>query len=343
MKTKVVMYSIILLMFLNCFTIISSAKGNDDYEKLIYSVADCVNAGDVDAYIELFSNEIRLEMKTFIANCGKESFFEEEKREIKKIEISKNSIPEKEKLKFDEIVIFNVTERVTYKDKQIRETYKLTSGEVVNEYVLVKEDGKWYIYRISALGNSGSRATLSQPIETFIYFTKSTNINFYGSGTSGIYWDNYLRDVLPNEWTISYYGSYPHYGYASALASKMYAWYYTENPKWNFAPYYACMKDNSSDQNYLLNSYWNLAQNYRTMQDNVMSFISNKAIVRSGALSIFEVHYHATSGGYHSGTMSASGCLSKAQAGELYTSIIHYYYDNTSYTGTSNTAVVVNY
>lgn len=95
------------------------------------------------------------------------------------------------------------------------------------------------------------------------------------------------------------------------------------HPKWNYAPYYADVKDNTSDQVYVHgsnNSYSRSAWND----------IANKAMVTSSG-SLFEVHFNATSGSQHSGTMSASGALSQAKSGAAYESILHYYYDSSQY------------
>ena len=116
------------------------------------------------------------------------------------------------------------------------------------------------------------------------------------------------------------------------MASKMYGWYYSVNPKWNYAPYYADVKDSSVDQNYLYGSYSDLASNYQDYVDSAISDLQGVAMVNYNS-SLFEVHYHATSGSYHSGQMSASGALSKAKDGSTYKTILHYYYDSSTYSG----------
>ena len=327
----------------NAITTSAHEEKTDVKEQIIWEFVDAVNRQDVDQYVSLFTDDIQDEMKDYLKANGSESTFAESHREILSIEKTECVVPEKEQGQFEDAVIYRVTEDVTYKENARQNTYALISGVATHDYVIVLENGNWRLYRVSAHNGVSGNRSLVEPIETFIYFTKSANISFYGSGSSGIYFYDYLKDVLPKEWYISHYVSYPHYGYASAMASKMYAWYCTENPKWDYYPYYACMKDNSSDQNYLINSYSNLATNYRNAEDAVLSYISNLAMVKSSDGSVFEVHYNASSGSYHSGTMSASGCLSKAQSGDLYDTILHYYYDNSTYVGTSNTASIVTY
>lgn len=340
---RLLSFSICLCLFLVSTFQVNAYTKEDTCVDVVYSFVDAVNSNNVESYISLFSNEIQSEMKTYINSIGKEDFFAESERSIIDIVENTDCILEDECAKYEDAKAFRVRENIVYKDDNDRKTYDLQSGEQVNDYVLVLEDSEWKIYRVSAVNVMMQTASLSEPIETFIYFTKSANQAFYGIGTSGIYFDNYLKDVLPNEWYISRYVNYSNYGYATALASKMYAWYTTEHPKWNYAPYYACMKDNSSDQNYLINSYSNLASNYRTAEASVLSGIDNLAIVKSSNNSVFEIHYHATSGSYHSGTMSASGCWSLAQGGSTYEDILHYYYDKSTYIGSTNTANVVSY
>ena len=48
---------------------------------------------------------------------------------------------------------------------------------------------------------------------------------------------------------------------------------------------------------------------------------------------MFEVHYNATLGTQHSGTMSASGALSLAQNSYYMWDILNYYYSYSQYTG----------
>ena len=333
-----------LLLFL-CYsrTLLAYSVQANKCEDLIYEFADAINTRNMDKYVSLFSKDIQGEMEDYINTRGQKESFAEEKVEILKIEKTEIIAPEKSYPQFDDAIVFLVYENVHYDENITHKTYPMISGETEKYYVVVLEDDVWKLYRVSAVPGKQQSRNLSEPIETFIYFTRSENIAFYGNGTSGIYWNTYLKDVLPNEWYISYYSNYPHYGYASAMASKMYAWYNTVNPKWDYYPYYACMKDNSSDQNYSIFSYDNLASVYRNAEDSALSYISDKALVSSNNSNLFEIHYHATNGAYHSGTMSASGCLLKAQAGDTYATILHYYYDKSSYIGANNTAEIVTY
>lgn len=314
----------------------------ENVQDIIYQFVECVNEKNVEKYISLFPTQERDEMKAFVELMGVNEFFAEESRSIIGVRFCYEYVPEINLEKFQESVAYYVTENVTYKRNLKRAIYPFCDGVSTYKYVLVKENGKWYIYSVSLL-NDKSMNSLSTPTETFIYFTKSVNIAYYGPGTSGIYWNNYIKDVLPNEWTIWYYFYSTDYAYSTALASKMYGWYNTVNPKWAMAPYYACMKDNSDDQNYTVWSYDALDPIPKNAENTALTFIYNRALVNSDTGNIFEIHYHATAGSYHSGQMSASGCYSLAQSGSTYAEILHYYYDGSSYIGSDNTAEVVNY
>ena len=50
---------------------------------------------------------------------------------------------------FEDAVSFRVTEVVNYEDDIPRNTYELSSGEKVHDYVVVMEKGGWKLYRVS--------------------------------------------------------------------------------------------------------------------------------------------------------------------------------------------------
>lgn len=338
-----------LVMTLSCITNTSlTVKAEDmketDAEGLIERFVDCVNEHNIQGYIDLFAPEISREMIQYLDEYGEDEFFVESHRNIISIkEIGTESATEEKKM-FEDVAVYQVVEEITYKDRIKRETCELKEGVNTHDFVMVEQGGKWYIYRVSVSDSAQAEAaSLSCPSKTTIYFTKTANSNHYGVSSKSLNFNTYLKNVLPKEWIISYYNSYPAYGKASAMASKMYGWYYTAHPKWDYDPYNACMKDNSSDQNFLYSAYSDLGSPYQGYEDTILSFISTRAMVKESNNKIFEVHYHATNGSYHSGTMSASGCLSKAQDGKGYAAILHYYYDKSTYTGTSTKCKIVTY
>lgn len=325
----------------------------DNPEQMIYQFAEYVNSKDIDGYVNLFEESIQKEMKEYIETIGTEHFFAEKNREI--ISIQKydiNTAIEEQKI-FEDVLVYKVNEYIEYTDYDLERTSFHVSGRHDNIYVFVKANDMWKLFRVSTSPDEevpteyveplNASASITNPLNTTIYFTKSSNYNYYGVRTKSLSFSSYLTNVIPEEWIVSYFGQYPAYGYAGAMASKMYAWYYTVHPKWNYSPFNACMKDNSSDQNYLYNSYASLASTYKTYENNVLMYIDRLAMVSSGTNDIFELHYHATDGSYHSGQLSASGALSKAMNGDSYDTILRYYYDNSSYIGTSNVIRIINY
>ena len=126
--------------------------------------------------------------------------------------------------------------------------------------------------------------TFADPTSITVYFTKSANSSYYGVSYKSIDWTTYLKNVIPQEWTVGYYGSYPAYLNAGGMASKMYAWWYKDHPKWNYAPYYSNVKDNSSDQNFLYNAYSSLAATYKSYVDEVVSLLDKYAMANCEVL-----------------------------------------------------------
>lgn len=72
-------------------------------------------------------------------------------------------------------------------------------------------------------------------------------------------------------------------------------------------------------------------------------YIDRLAMLNRDTGDIFEVHYNATEGSQYSGQMSASGCLEMAKNGDTYDKILRYYYDYSTYIGTSNKISITQY
>lgn len=147
-------------------------------------------------------------------------------------------------------------------------------------------------------------STLTAPTTIKVYFTKTENINYHGSSSANVSFNTYLQNVIPVEWIVSYYENYPAYLQAGAMASKMFAWYQTVNPQFNFAPYYSDVKDNSESQNYLCSSYSNLSSNYRRYVDSVISYTNCLALVTEESGTLFLVQYRSNFGTEHSGYLN---------------------------------------
>lgn len=54
-------------------------------------------------------------------------------------------------------------------------------GGNIDDFVMVKENGKWLIYRISAadVGQDKATANLSCPSSITVYFNKAANVSYY--------------------------------------------------------------------------------------------------------------------------------------------------------------------
>lgn len=165
----------------------------------------------------------------------------------------------------------------------------------------------------------------SDPASITVYFTKTANRNNYGVNTKKLNWTTYLKNVIPGEWTVSRYASYPSYLEAGTMASKMYAWYCIENPKWDYSPFYADVKDNTSDQNFLYNAYDSMASRYRGYVDEVISYVRNVAMCNDDG-ELFEVHYLANSGTQYSGWLNEEKAYSLAKDGYSTFQILSYFY-----------------
>ena len=145
----------------------------------------------------------------------------------------------------------------------------------------------------------------------------------------------YLKNTVGQEWTVAYYANYPAYLQAGVMASKMYAWYNTINPKRNYAPYYACVLDNSNDQNYWCYSASNIASQgaqYLRYLENALSFASNLALVTEDSESIFETQYRTNSGYIHGGILNQTAALELARNGYSCLEILQEYYGSSSVT-----------
>lgn len=191
----------------------------------------------------------------------------------------------------------------------------------------------------SSTDYSVSSFSSTHPSSITVYFTKSANRNHFGADRASVAWYSYMTNVIPNEWTVDYYSQHEEYLIAGACASNMYAWWYQIHPKWNSAPYYACVMDNSNDQNYLYGSLASLSSTYQSYVLGAYQVIRDVAMYTAGSESLFEVHYHATDGGYHSGQMSASGCWNLAKQGKTFGYILAYYYSYSTYTGNQDIKV----
>lgn len=347
---------------------------NAAVQKLVYEYAQSASNNDIGSYIALFTSENQKSMMEYIDEVGEHDFFREKSIEIVDITV----LSEDTGLKSAGV---SPTEKADYQD--IRVCYVEMAIDTVDEYkvfVLAAEKGSWKILRVSVpdfraideasegFGSYAEQQLLTEqeemktellvagenqanpisaptadPTEITVYFKKSANKNYYGVAKKTLGWNTYLKNVIPKEWYVSYYASYPEYLRAGAMASKMYAWWYIVHPKWDFSPYYADVVDDSNDQNFLYSAYDDMELNaYRDYVDEVLSWIKNIAMCDDEG-NMFEVHYHATKGTQYSGQMSASGAYTLAKAGKSMLQILCYYYNYSDYIGSKHTVQLWGY
>ena len=338
-----------------------------DVQSLVYEYAETVSNADVDKYIDLFTEDNQSSMLEYVNEFGTEEFFREESIEITNLTaLSTDTGRKSAGLSQDELSEYeNIV--VYYAELIIDDTQK-----EYKTFILVDEDGGWKILRVStpdlrviseseesfgtyteseqmneqenqknALLETSLISTIAapdaDPTEITVYFQKAANRNHYGDVRKTLDWNTYLKNVIPKEWTVSYYDSYPEYLRAGTMASKMYAWWYIVHPKWDYSPYYADVQDNSKDQNFLYSAYDDMEFDmYRDDVDEVISWVRNIAMCDDEG-NMFEVHYHATNGTQYSGQLSASGALRLAKNGKSMLQILKYYYDYSSYIGKNHT------
>ena len=338
----------VLMAVLHVFSSKTYAADNslgfkDAKESLIFAYEDAVNHHNVDEYISLFAKPIMDEMEDFICLNGQDYFFLEEKYTILDYKEIKDGDAPNYLTAYEDVSTYAVSAEITYGDNAGRITCNLINGENNCIFTFVKENGTWKIYNISSNAveddNLNHVRSLACPSETVIYFTKTDNYVHWGAPSYNLMWNDYLKNVIPGEWYVSYFSLYPDYGYTSVLASKMYAWYNTYHPKWYYAPFYACMKDNDDDQNYHYLEYDSLGSYYQGMENSALSAMSNYAIVNSYG-NVFLIHYNSLNDVYHSGTLYQPKALTFAQGGQSYDYTIHYYYDQCPNAGYNNVFIV---
>ena len=351
-------------------------------EALIYDYATAINDGNISNYILLFTEMNRIQMSDYVSAHGSNDFSFEENVEIKNVsELSAETgmrsagISPQEASAYDDITIYyvelcigeNQIENkvfVLVKENQDWRIHRISTpdfltiveaGEGFNNFSeqlqLQNQENKeklilsFSAYEQMAQGETVSPQTIptADPTLVTVYFTKAANRNHYNADRATLDFETYLKNVLPNEWTISWHQYYPAYLQAGTMASKMYAWWYIVHPKWDFYPYYSTLLDDSSDQNFLFSSYSDLPlKMYQNFADDAMNYVRNVAMCDNEG-EMFEVHYHTTDGTQYSGQMSATGALSLAKQGYSMFQILSYYYNYSSYIGTDHTILLCCY
>lgn len=118
--------------------------------QLIETFSEAVNNQNIEEYISLFESGIQEEMSEYIDTCGSTDFFAEQRRDIISIVSAGDEVALQEKETFSDVLAFKVRENIQYSAEYLAENSDRSSGIQENYYILVKEDGDWKIYRISA-------------------------------------------------------------------------------------------------------------------------------------------------------------------------------------------------
>lgn len=341
--------------------------GNNDETAVILKYYQYVNDKNVDDYISLFTIDQRDLMHKHLVQYGEQSFFNNQELEAVNIKVLTDETAYiASAINFSEVQMYGELKCV-YVEQEIKENNSSTISYVC--FVLARENNAWKIERISvpyiqcilengeqfggvnesvfasrqeaqmqsmidgrAISQNGmflTTTSLSAPTSITVYFTKDDNINYHGSNKASLNFATYLKNTVGQEWVVARYADYPAYLQAGVMASKMYAWYNTVNPKRNYAPYYACVLDNSNDQNYWCYSASNIESQgaqYLRYLENALAYANGLALVTEDTESIFETQYRTNEGNIHSGILNQAGAFALAQNGYSCLQILQEYY-----------------
>lgn len=335
--------------------------------EIILNYYQYINDKNIEDYISLFTSEQQNLMHKHLVEYGQQTFFNNQ--ELKALDIkvlSDETAYAANAINFSEVKMYEDLKCI-YVEQEIKENNSRAVSYVC--FILAKENNVWKIERISvpniqyilengeqfgntsestfaskqeaqlqsiingcAISHDGillTSTSLSVPTSITVYFTKDDNINYHGANRVSLDFATYLKNTVGQEWIVAKYADYPAYLQAGVLASKMYAWYNTVNPKRNYAPYYACILDNSNDQNYWCYSASNIesqGSQYLRYLENALAYANGLALVTEDTESIFETQYRTSDGNIHSGILNQAGALALAQNGYSCLQILQEYY-----------------
>lgn len=113
-------------------------------QSLVYEYAEAVTSKDIDQYIELFTLENQRSMYEYVSEFGQKDFFHEEDIEITNIrELSTNTGKRSAGLSIDEVSAYEDL-AVYYAEMSVNGSQK-----EYKTFILVKENNKWKILRVS--------------------------------------------------------------------------------------------------------------------------------------------------------------------------------------------------
>lgn len=336
-------------------------------DEIISEYYRCVNNKDINGYISLFTADQRQLMQKHLEQYGTQTFFKNQELEVLNAKVlSRDTANLANAINILETKTYGELKTI-YVEQEVKENSTTSISYVC--FILAKEKDTWKIERISTpdiryimecneqFGNNNEQksalrqekqlqsiigdktvlydgmlleaTSLTAPTSITVYFTKSDNIDYHGANKASIDFGTYLKNTVGQEWTVAMYANYPTYLQAGAMASKMYAWYNTVNPKRNYAPYYACVLDDSNDQNYWCYSASNIASQgaqYLRYLESALAFTNSLALVTEDTESIFETQYRANEGTIHNGILNQAAALELAKNGYSCLQILQEYY-----------------
>lgn len=351
--TKLLISTLCFTTILGC-AMVCHAEEIDEREILINNYEDYVNNQELDNYIDLFDSETQNWM-----NQSKDdpNFFLGEQIDIKHVKMLSADTGEEAAYIEDgefgnkDVSVYYV-QAVCDTSNVISENIKPLNGNISYVFVFVKENETWKIGRVSIAdisrvvekgegfnnevennslmreNNAMTRASLSEPSTICIKMTKTANQNAWGKTYADVTFSDYIKNVVPNEFTVSYGGAYLR---AGTMVTKMYGWYYTIHKKYPNSPGGCDLQDTSVDQNYLAGSYNNLGTYKKTM-DSAFTDISNKALVNNSG-TIFLTQYISSTTDSKTGKLGAATALSLSNQGKTYMQILQNAYNNSTNAG----------
>lgn len=363
MKNLVKKIAAIVLCFSMLFgnVAITHAEELDPRVELIYSYQDFVNQKDLNNYISLFDSATQEWMNQFKDDPG---FFLGEKVNIEQVKLLsyetglKAAYIENNEFGNNEISVYYV-QAVCDTSEVTSENIKPLNGDISYVFVFVKEDNAWKIGRVSiadvnqiALAGEGfgndaedtalvneriamARASLSQPSSICIKMTKKANTDYWGKTYVDVPFKEYILNVVPNEYVVSYGGEYLK---AGTMAVKMFGWYYTIHKKYPNSPGGCDLQDTSADQNYLAGSYDALGT-YKSTLDKAYSAIESEALVNNSG-TIFCTQYVAGKTNSTTGILGAETAYSLSKDGKTYLQILQNAYNNSTNAGNQTVKIV---
>lgn len=356
-----ILSAIMCMILLLGSTMVSHAKEIDPRETMIYNYEQYVNNQELDNYIGLFDSNTQNWMNQ---QRNDPNFFLGEVIEIKNVKSLsyetglKAAFVDEDEFGENEISVYYV-QATCDTSNVISENIKPLNGDISYVFVFVKENGVWKIGRVSiadisqvvkanegfentkeksALAketNSMMRASLSEPSEICVKMTKTANSNYWNKTYADVPFKEYILNVVPNEFIVSYGGEYLK---AGTMVAKMYGWYYTVHKKYPNSPGGCDVQDTSSDQNYLATSYADLGI-YKKQMDTAYTAIESEALVNSSG-NLFLTQYVDSTTDSKVGKLGAKTALSLSNAGKDYLYILQDAYNNSDNAGSGSVKTV---